>query len=132
MIYFCDRSMAHKIPVALSLLGIDIEIHDNYFDEKTSDDEWLERCAKSNWIALSFDRLRFLSGAAGRQAIVEHGAACFVFNVASKNAWGRLRLIAKVWDQLEAHSRDFPRPFLFQVNRDGTLIQKHPKLEKPS
>lgn len=124
--------MGHKIPIALTLLGIDIEIHDNYFDEQTSDDEWLERCAKSDWVALSFDRLRLLSGAAGREAIVEHGAGCFVFNVASKNAWARLRLIARVWDQIEAHSNETPRPFLFQVNRDGTIIQKYPKVVKPS
>lgn len=121
--------MAHKIPIALSLLGIDVEIHDNYFNERTSDDEWLERCAKSNWIALSFDRLRLLNGVAGRQAIVDHGARRFVFNVASKNAWERLRLIAKVWDRIEELSYGFPPPFLFQINRDGSLIQKYPKIE---
>lgn len=124
MIYFCDRSMARRLPIALSLLGIDIEMHDRYFNEKTQDDEWLECCGRQDWTALSFDRLRFLRGVAGRQALIQHRAGCFVFNIAPHNSMLRMKLIARVWEEIEQRSAHTARPFLFQVNKGGDFIQK--------
>jgi hypothetical protein len=118
--------MGRRLPIALSLMGLDIEMHDSHFDQFTQDDTWLAHCGRMRWVALSFDRLRFMRGAAGRQAIIQHNVGCFVFNVASKNSWDRMQLVARAWSKVENHALFTPCPFLVQINKDGTLSPKHP------
>jgi hypothetical protein len=126
VIYFCDRSMGRRLPIAMSLMGVDVEIHDSHFDESTQDDTWLAHCGRSRWIALSFDRLRFLRGAAGREAIIQNRAGCFVFKAASKNSWERMQIVAKAWKAIEDHALFTPCPFLVQVDKSGKLTPIYP------
>lgn len=64
MTFFADRNLGRLLPIALSLLGIDIEIHDAHFAETTPDDVWLPAVADRGWVVL----LKTLASSRGRMS----------------------------------------------------------------
>ena len=118
MICFTDRNLGHLLPIAMSLLGLQIELHDSHFTQSTPDDEWIPFVGRRGWRVLTQDP-RFLANESEKQAVIDHAVGCFVLVADQMNRWDKLRLIAKTWDQIEAIAAAEPVPFVYRVSRTG-------------
>ena len=75
--FFTDRDLGKIFPSVLRNSGLKVEIHDDHFNEGTSDAEWLDEVGKRDWIAITHDRsLRYES--THTQALMEAGTRTFV------------------------------------------------------
>jgi hypothetical protein len=127
VIYFFDRNMGHMVPIALSLLGLKVEIHDAHFRQKTPDDVWLATAGTKKWTVISHDP-RFPRNEASRQAIAQHCVGCFVIGASQGNKWQKVRLLARVWDEIDRISHNEPRPYIFRIYLTGEIRRVYPPL----
>jgi hypothetical protein len=104
----------------MSLLGIDIEIHDTYFGQTTFDDQWLPEVGRRGWRVLTQDP-KFLSNESEKQALIDYGVGCFVLVVDQLSRWEKMRLIAKVWDQIEEVTRGEEPPYIYRITKSGEM-----------
>jgi PIN domain-containing protein len=60
-VLFLDRSLGRiKVAEALRAREVHVEIHDDHFDSKTPDSEWLRRTGESGWSVVTHDKnIRF-------------------------------------------------------------------------
>jgi hypothetical protein len=124
--FFADRNLGRLLPIALSLLGIDIEIHDAHFTETTPDDVWLPDVARRGWVVLTEDP-RIKSRANELQAITDHSAACFVLTTAGLTRWEKARVLAKVWDEIERIVREESPPYVYRITKTGRIDRLYPQ-----
>jgi hypothetical protein len=118
--FFFDRSVGRKVPEALKLLGADVVKHDDFFGQRTLDDQWLVAAAQNGWTVITKDkRIRF--NEAERRAIWDARVGCFVLLSPKLNRWTMAQLLLKVWEQLEEIAAREPRPFVYGVHADGSV-----------
>jgi hypothetical protein len=118
--FFFDRSIGRRVPDALKLLGADVVKHDDFFEQRTPDDQWLVAAAQSGWIVVTKDkRIRF--NEAERRAIHDARVGCFVLLSPKLTRWTMAGLLLRVWDRLEEIATSEPRPFIYGVYADGSV-----------
>lgn len=129
MTYFFDRNVGNKVPMALELLGLDVQYYAKVFGERTErgDDDWLAACGQRGWTVIAHDT-RFRHNEPERQAIVRHRVGCFVLGEAQAPRWAKVRLLARAWDHVEQLRLEEPLPFIFRIRRDGTVGRVYPPL----
>ena len=78
MIFFADRDLGALFPRILSDAGLLVVKHDDEFaDERTPDEVWLQRVGANGWFAISRDkRIRFRPNE--RQAVIREGVGLFL------------------------------------------------------
>ena len=113
------------VPLALSLLGLPVELHDAYYAPKTPDDIWLSDVGAKGWTVISHDP-RFQRNEASRQAIIQYGVGCFVLGAAQGRKWEKVRLLARAWDEIDRITHVEARPYIYRVYRSGTLKKVYP------
>jgi hypothetical protein len=76
-VFFIDRCIYSKaLFQALSDFGLNLEIHDNHFENDAEDPVWLVECGKHNWVVLSKDK-NIKKNLLERQALLNAGVAAF-------------------------------------------------------
>jgi hypothetical protein len=123
--YFTDRNLGHLLPVAMGLLGIPIEIHDTHYTQFTPDDVWLPEVGANGWIVLTQDP-RFLHNENEKEALVSNGVGCFVLVTDGLKKWEKLRVIAKVWDEVEKIVADTTPPYIYRITKAGDVKCLYP------
>jgi hypothetical protein len=59
-VFFTDRDLGKSFPECLRAARLKVERHDDHFRPDCSDEEWLERVGKNQWVAISHDaRIRY-------------------------------------------------------------------------
>lgn len=120
MTFFFDRSIGRRVPDAFKLLGADVVKHDDFFGQRTPDDQWLAAAAQNGWTVVTKDkRIRF--NEAERRAIQDARVGCFVLLSPKLTRWTMARLLLQVWDRLEEIAACEPRPFIYGVHADGYI-----------
>ena len=124
MIFFTDRDLGHLFPTILREAGLEVQIHDDNFQEtaerKAPDDvEWLPVVGERGWIVISHDQ-RMGRNPIEIDAIMRAGVRMFIV-VGSKTPFPDLARnfvanIHKIERFLEAH----PEPFIARVYRPTT------------
>lgn len=78
MIFFTDRDLGSLFPRILSDAGISVIKRDDEFsNERTSDEVWLQRVGANGWYAISRDkRIRYRPNE--RQAVIREGVGLFL------------------------------------------------------
>lgn len=125
MTFFTDRNLGHLLPVAMGLLGIPIEIHDSHYDQFTPDDVWLPEVGANGWVVLTQDP-RFLHNDNEREALISNGVACFVLVIDGLNRWQKLRVIARVWDEIERVVASEKPPYIYRITKAGNVRRLYP------
>ena len=82
IIFFVDRSSGKQLAEGLKELGLNVEKHDDHFEQNTLDYVWLEKCGEMNWVVISSDKAikkNFLE----KQALIKSNLASFFFTSAN-------------------------------------------------
>jgi hypothetical protein len=129
--FFLDRSLGRRVvPEALRAIGWTIRtMHEVYGarDEDVPDVEWLERCGREGWVALSKDK-NIRHNPLERAAVEAHAVRMFVI------ASGRLtggqqaeRFVVNAERILDACEER--GPFIYVVHSHG-IARLHPRAEE--
>lgn len=73
--YFLDRSLGRfKLATALRQAGLRVEVHDDYFQQDATDEEWLAGVGQRGWIVLTKDeKIRYHVESYARLLLMEFG-----------------------------------------------------------
>ena len=129
MIYFFDRTFGRSVPLALSLLGLRVELHDAHYAQDTGDDEWLPEVASKGWVVLTEDRLE--KNELATRAIMDHGAACWIVRTNHLDRRRKAEFLLKHWDAIEAVSHREAAPYLARLDRSGARRRLLPEPRQP-
>ncbi len=77
-VFFTDRDLGrHIFPACLRERDLNVEVHDDHFDEKTSDETWLREVGAQGWVVLTADyHIRYRSRET--EALMEAGVKAFI------------------------------------------------------
>ncbi len=125
MTFLFDRNFGHAVPKVLEILGLPIKWHDQLFRQDTSDASLLREAGENDWILVTQDkRIRFNEHEI--QALVYWKVRCVVLNTAQLTSWDAVRVLARAWDRLEAMVRSGKPPYIYFIDRRGSVSQRYP------
>ena len=71
--FFIDRNLGKRFARTLRDAEVSVELHDDHFDERTTDVEWIPAIAARGWVAVTKDdRIRYRP--LEKELVVESGA----------------------------------------------------------
>jgi hypothetical protein len=116
--FFVDRSLGRRIvPTRLLEAGFDVVAHDEVFDHRTFDVEWLAVAGDREWIVLSADdRVRYR--ASEREVLVNHAVRFFVVTNAGLRGEEAAALLVTQADAVERYAARWPGPYVIGLYRD--------------
>ena len=120
-VFFIDRCVGKKsVAVPLREAGLNVELHDDHFQQDALDEDWLPEVGRRAWYVITRDdriRYRQLEAAAAR------GAKVGMFVVVSKNLTGpqTAEVILKARHRIGRLINKHRRPFVAKVYRDGKV-----------
>jgi len=122
MILFFDRSIGVKIPTALRLLDLPVQVesHQEHFEQDEKDDVWLPVVGDWEWFVIGQDYKYHLLPHE-LTALKQHRVGCFYLWGAKARKWEKLRVFARAYDRIVDAAMNTPRPFVFRVDRIGRL-----------
>jgi hypothetical protein len=111
--FYVDESIFSKALVAqLAAAGIAFDRVGVTVPFGAPDDVWLSHCGKHSFLALTRDeRIRYR--ALEKQALIEHGVACFTFTQGQATATQCAARIVALAPKMVAIAASQPRPFLY-------------------
>jgi hypothetical protein len=141
-VFFIDRCIYSKaLFQALDSLGLNIEIHDNHFENDIEDPVWLVECGKNNWVVLSKDK-NIKKNLLERQALFNAGVAAFFLTSGGFNAEETAQALIKALKRIANLIQSQQKPFIARINSEGEvklwidhkgndhLAKKNPEKEK--
>lgn len=111
--FYVDESIfSNVLIVELTAAGIPFDRVGLTVPFGASDEEWLSHCGKNRLVALTRDqRIRYR--ALEKQALVDHGVACFTFTQGQATAADCAARIVTLMPGMVRISNTQPRPFLY-------------------
>ncbi|MHB1414845.1 MAG: PIN-like domain-containing protein [Chloroflexota bacterium] len=125
MILFFDRNMGTRIPQALRLLRVpvDVRYHQQYYAQNAQDDDWLADCGAYGWVVIGKDyKFHKLPNELATLRLYEVGA--FYLNAANLPTWEMVRIFARAYDRLILAAETTPKPFVYWIHANGLLKQQ--------
>jgi hypothetical protein len=120
-VFFVDRSAGrYEFPDGLKKLGLNIEKHDDHFDEKTLDQEWLSFCGEKGWVVISGD-LNVKRNGLERRALIASKVASFFFTSGQITAKKRLEYFTKALTRVKNYVLTQERPFIVRITPEGKI-----------
>ena len=127
---FWDKNLGKAIPRAFRLLKPASVSTRFYLQEypgsgsaaEDGDDAWLEDVGNKGWFVITQDYNLHLRESE-LFAIKHFGVGCFYLWGASNSKWDTFRCFALGYDRIIEASLNASRPFVYRVNRNGTLRQ---------
>jgi predicted nuclease of predicted toxin-antitoxin system len=118
--FFFDRNLGHRVPLSLRAQGWLVEMHDDHFDEDTSDTVILEAVARFNWVLVTQDH-RIRKRAAELDALVEHGVrAFFIASTANLSATDTTDVLRRALPAMLAALDELEAPFAVAIYKNSS------------
>lgn len=118
--FFVDRSSGKRLAEGLKELGLNVEKHDDHFEQNTFDVIWLEKCGEMNWVVISSDKAikkNFLE----KQALMESNLASFFFTSANLTSEQQIEIIKKGLKRIANILSSNKRPFIARLDKEGKV-----------
>jgi hypothetical protein len=124
VILFFDRSIGTAIPKALREYlkppGIGVEYHQDHFDIAERDDVWLPQVGAWDWFVIGQD-YSYHERPTELYALRTHNIGAFYLWGAEEPRWETLRVFARAYDKIVRTAKVATRPFVYSVDRRGSL-----------
>jgi hypothetical protein len=123
---FTDRDVGPDLGLALRQVGAEIELYrEHYVSGMVPDERWIAEVTSQGLVILTKDthiRLR----PAERNVFQAAGARAFVLATRGASRLDNLRAVLIAWPRIEAEVATRDAPFMFGIDRTGTLTQYVP------
>lgn len=135
-LYF-DKNVGTRLPEALQRLDLDVAWHamkqaklgvtghthnDPLFHPEEEDDVWLANVGARGWIVFSHDRKFHKVGYESElSAIKQYSVGCFYLWGANAKKFEKAQCFFKAYDRILATIKTAPRPFIYDVQKNGRL-----------
>lgn len=121
--FYVDESIFSNALVAeLTAAGISFDRVGATVPFGAADEVWLSHCGKNSYLALTRDqRIRYRR--LEKQALIEHGVACFTFTQGQATARQCATRIVELAAKMAAIAESQPRPFLYTFGLSGGLAK---------
>lgn len=104
----------------LQALGLKVERHDDHYDEKTQDPQWISFCGENNWIVISSDK-NIKKNNLERRAIMSSGVSAFFFTSAEITSDQQIEAFTKALPRITRLILNEKRPFIARISPSGTV-----------
>ena len=101
-------------------LPVEVVYHQQFFKQTAPDDEWLPVVGQRDWIVVGQD-YNLHKNASELFAIKTFNIGVFYLWGAQASQWEALRSLVRGFDRMTAAIEATPRPFVFQIQKDGLL-----------
>lgn len=119
--FFVDRSSGKSIiSEGLKNLGLNVEKHDDHFEQITLDVEWIEVCGRKNWIVISSDKA-IKKNELEKIALLNAGVAAFFFTSAQLTSSEQIEIITKALKRIADLVINNRRPFIARLEKNGDV-----------
>jgi len=121
--FYVDESIYSNALVAqLTAAGIDFDRVGVTVPFGAADDVWLSHCGRHSYIVLTRDqRIRYRS--LEKQALIDHGVACFTFTQGQATATQCAERIVALAPKMMAIAASQSRPFLYTFSLSAGLAR---------
>ncbi|MEO8903099.1 MAG: hypothetical protein ABI488_13570 [Polyangiaceae bacterium] len=117
--FFVDRALGSKaIPEALRAQGFRVEAHDDHFDQKTKDVEWLTAIGARRWVILTKDS-HIRRNEVEKKALLDAGVAAFMLGNANLSGLVMAGVFAKAMPRMQNVLRRYAPPIIATVGTDA-------------
>ena len=120
IIFFVDRSSGKQLAEGLKELGLNVEKHDDHFEQNTLDYVWLEKCGEMNWVVISSDKAikkNFLE----KQALIKSNLASFFFTSANLTSQQQIEIVSKGLKRIANILESNKKPFIARLDKEGKV-----------
>jgi hypothetical protein len=127
MIFFFDRDVGTRVPLALIQLHFDRQFHEMHYhqqlfaiDEK--DDVWLPKVGQLGWTVIGHDSSHHLNESE-ISAIKQYNIGCFYLWGSEAKRWEKMQCFARAYENIVKAEQTTPKPFIYKVIKCGRLKQ---------
>ncbi len=120
IIFFVDRSSGKQLAEGLKEIGLNVEKHDDHFEQNTLDYVWLEKCGEMNWVVISSDKAikkNFLE----KQALIKSNLASFFFTSANLTSQQQIEIVSKGLKRIANILVSNKKPFIARLDKEGKV-----------
>lgn len=116
--FFADRSSGKQLAERLKEIGLNIEKHDDHFEQNTLDVVWLEECGNRDWVIISSDKAikkNFLE----KQALMKSNLASFFFTTANLISEQQFQIVEKAIKRIANVISSNKKPFIARLDKES-------------
>jgi predicted nuclease of predicted toxin-antitoxin system len=118
--FFVDRSSGKQLAEGLKEIGLNVEKHDDHFEQNTLDVIWLEECGSRNWVVISSDKA-IKKNVLEKQALMKNNLAAFFFTSANLSSEKSVEIVKKGLSQIAKLILNAQRPFIARLDKEGNV-----------
>ncbi len=113
-----DRSSGKRLAEGLKEIGLNVEKHDDHFEQNTLDIIWLEECGNRDWVVISSDKA-IKKNVLEKQALMESKLASFFFTSAEITTEQQIQVVKKGLKRIANLILSNKKPFIARLDREG-------------
>ncbi len=116
--FFADRSSGKQLAERLKEIDLNIEKHDDHFEQNTLDVVWLEECGNRDWVIISSDKAikkNFLE----KQALMKSNLASFFFTTANLISEQQFQIVEKAIKRIANVISSNKKPFIARLDKES-------------
>lgn len=116
--FFADRSSGKQLAERLKEIDLNIEKHDDHFEQNTLDVVWLEECGNRDWVIISSDKAikkNFLE----KQALMKSNLASFFFTTANLTSEQQFQIVEKAIKRIANVISSNKKPFIARLDKES-------------
>lgn len=116
--FFADRSSGKQLAERLKEIGLNIEKHDDHFEQNTLDVVWLEECGNRDWVIISSDKAikkNFLE----KQALMKSNLTSFFFTTANLISEQQFQIVEKAIKRIANVISSNKKPFIARLDKES-------------
>lgn len=116
--FFADRSSGKQLAERLKEIDLNIEKHDDHFEQNTLDVVWLEECGNRDWVIISSDKAikkNFLE----KQALMKSNLTSFFFTTANLISEQQFQIVEKAIKRIANVISSNKKPFIARLDKES-------------
>ena len=118
MTFFVDRSSGKQLADGLTEIGLNVEKHDDHFEQNTLDIIWLEECGNRNWVVISSGKA-IKKNVLEKEALMKNNLAAFFFTSSGLSSEQAIEIVKKSLSQVAKLILSAQRPFIARLDKEG-------------
>lgn len=119
--FYADRCLGKVAARALQAAGASVELHDDYFDQDTADEDWIPVVSARGWVILTKDKnIRRRLGE--REAVLLSNARVITLSSGNMRAQEMADLLVARLSEIEMLANDHIPPFVAVVSPTGIQV----------
>ena len=122
-VLFFDRDIGTAPPLAmvvLSVPGLSLEFHENYFPPDAKDADWMAIVGGWGWYVIGHDSRHHLVSDE-LDAIRQYRMGCFYLWGSQALRWEKARCLLNAYEGIQDAIANTPRPFIYRILKSGEL-----------